>query len=214
MKRNYYEILEIDKKASPEVIKKAYNTLVKKYHPDLQPEDIKHTYEEKIKLINEAYEVLSNEEKRKQYDIELSNAELENDKLTDELLNENDYLKQELNRIKNDTPHNTPKTNSSNSFNNINFDYQNQIQYEYELQQARKKAYYDAYIQDLKNRGYKIKYKKTIKDHFKNFITLLITIVILFLLLQIPFIKSFFINLYEENNIIKTIVNIILNLFK
>lgn len=54
------------------------------------------------------------------------------------------------------------------------------------------KAYYDAYIEDLKNRGYKIKYKKNLKDYLKNFISLLIIILILFLLWQIPFIKKFY----------------------
>lgn len=39
MEKNYYEILEVDKNASPEIIKKAYSTLAKKYHPDLQPEE-------------------------------------------------------------------------------------------------------------------------------------------------------------------------------
>ena len=52
--KNYYETLEVDKKASPEVIEKAYKTLVKKYHPDLQNEENHVEYEEKMKEINEA----------------------------------------------------------------------------------------------------------------------------------------------------------------
>ena len=52
--KNYYEILEVDSKASPEVIEKAYKTLVKKYHPDLQNAINKNEYEEKMKEINEA----------------------------------------------------------------------------------------------------------------------------------------------------------------
>ena len=51
--KNYYETLEVDKKASPEVIEKAYKTLVKKYHPDLQNEENHVEYEEKMKEINE-----------------------------------------------------------------------------------------------------------------------------------------------------------------
>ena len=70
---NYYRILELDQYASQETIEKVYKLLVKKYHPDLQSEDAKHIYEEKIKKINEAYDVLSNPEKRKQYDNSLSN---------------------------------------------------------------------------------------------------------------------------------------------
>ncbi|MCF0124618.1 MAG: DnaJ domain-containing protein, partial [Clostridia bacterium] len=77
MKKNYYEILEVDKNASPEIIKKAYNTLVKKYHPDLQDKDLKRDYEEKIKLINEAYDVISDNEKKAKYDEKLKQQKLE-----------------------------------------------------------------------------------------------------------------------------------------
>ncbi len=65
---NYYEILEINEKASPEVIKMAYKALILKYHPDRYQGD-KNYAEEMTKKINEAFEVLSNEEKRKEYDM-------------------------------------------------------------------------------------------------------------------------------------------------
>ncbi len=68
---NLYEILEVSEKASKEVIEKAYRVLAKKYHPDLQDEAQKQEAERKMKQINEAYDILSNEEKRKQYDMEL-----------------------------------------------------------------------------------------------------------------------------------------------
>ena len=66
MKKNYYDILEVNKNASPEIIEKAYKVLVKKYHPDLQEPDKKAFFEQKLKDINEAYDTLSNTEKRKQ----------------------------------------------------------------------------------------------------------------------------------------------------
>ena len=68
---NLYEILEVSEKASKEVIEKAYHVLAKKYHPDLQQEVQKQEAEKKMKQINEAYEILSDEEKRKEYDIRL-----------------------------------------------------------------------------------------------------------------------------------------------
>ncbi|MDO5738297.1 MAG: molecular chaperone DnaJ [Eubacteriales bacterium] len=65
-KRDYYEVLGVDKTASDAEIKKAYWKLAKKYHPDVNPSD--KTAEEKFKEANEAFEVLSNAEKRKKYD--------------------------------------------------------------------------------------------------------------------------------------------------
>ncbi len=63
---DYYEILEIERTASQEAIKKAYRKLALKYHPDRNPDDKE--AEERFKLINEAYQVLSDEEKRAVYD--------------------------------------------------------------------------------------------------------------------------------------------------
>lgn len=65
-KKDYYEVLGIDKNADAATIKKAYRKLAKKYHPDTNKGDPK--ADEKFKEIIEAYDVLSDEEKRKQYD--------------------------------------------------------------------------------------------------------------------------------------------------
>ena len=100
MKKNYYDILEVNKNASPEIIEKAYKTLVKKYHPDLQDNNLKAEYEEKIKLINEAFEVLSDSEKRKNYDLNLKQTEFSVEDYNN-LINENLKLKNEINYLKN-----------------------------------------------------------------------------------------------------------------
>ena len=65
-KRDYYEVLGVDKSASAEDIKKAYRQLAKKYHPDLNPGNKE--AEEKFKEVNEAYEVLSDADKKARYD--------------------------------------------------------------------------------------------------------------------------------------------------
>ena len=65
-KRDYYEVLGIDRSADEAAIKSAYRKLAKKYHPDVNPGD--KTAEEKFKEVNEAYQVLSNPQKRAQYD--------------------------------------------------------------------------------------------------------------------------------------------------
>ena len=64
--RDYYEILGVNKTASEEEIKSAYRRLAKKYHPDLNPNDP--TAGEKLKEVNEAYSVLSDKQKRSNYD--------------------------------------------------------------------------------------------------------------------------------------------------
>ena len=65
-KRDYYEVLGVDKNADEAAIKKAYRVLAKKYHPDMNPGD--KTAEVKFKEVNEAYAVLSDSDKRAKYD--------------------------------------------------------------------------------------------------------------------------------------------------
>jgi molecular chaperone DnaJ len=65
-KRDYYEVLAVDRNAADTDIKKAYRKLAKQYHPDVNPGD--KAAEAKFKEINEAYEVLSDPQKRAQYD--------------------------------------------------------------------------------------------------------------------------------------------------
>lgn len=67
MPKDYYEILGVQKTASPDEIKSAYRKLARQYHPDVSTEP-KEVAEEKFKEISEAYEVLSDAEKRKMYD--------------------------------------------------------------------------------------------------------------------------------------------------
>lgn len=66
-KRDYYEVLGVSKTATDEELKKAFRRLAKQYHPDANP-DNKEEAEKKFKEVNEAYEVLSNKEKRRMYD--------------------------------------------------------------------------------------------------------------------------------------------------
>jgi len=67
MIKDYYEVLGVDKKVDDPTLKKAYRKLSKKYHPDVTPDDPQ--AEEKFKEVAEAYDVLSNKEKRQNYDM-------------------------------------------------------------------------------------------------------------------------------------------------
>ena len=64
-KRDYYEVLGVSKNASKDEIKSAFRKLAKKYHPDISKEE---NAEEKFKEVQEAYSVLSDDNKRRQYD--------------------------------------------------------------------------------------------------------------------------------------------------
>ena len=202
--KNYYEILEVDKKASSEIIEKAYKTLAKRYHPDLK-ENRKKEYEEKMKDINEAYSILSDDYKKTTYDEQLESTTVAREEY-DRLLQENVILREQLNNIINKSQMQN-KTINNSTIENMNRVLRQQIN------RATSQAYQDAYVQDMKNRGYKIKYKHDLKYYLKLVAVLLATIFVLFLIYQIPIVKNFFNNLYEENLIFKAIVNIFKNTF-
>lgn len=238
MDKNYYEILEVDRNASPEIIDKAYKTLAKKYHPDLQDEFHKKEAEETFKIINEAYQTLSDPEQRALYDQKIENTVISQDKY-DEMYQQNQVLKNKLNdlqqhmhngntysqnvnhvnpnaNINSRTPNHTQNAyqNTQNAYQNTQAEqYKRNLEYEQQVNQARQQAYHDAYIQDLRNRGYKIRYKKSFSDYAKSFIALAIVILVLFIVFQIPFVKNYFIELYNTNAVFRVIGNIFINIF-
>lgn len=232
MEQNYYEILEVNKNASPEIIEKAYKTLVKKYHPDLQQDENKNKYEEKIKKINEAYDILSDSEKRKKYDLNLKNTEISiND--YNSLYQENINLKNNLNILKeklnylNNIQNNYEKNNlnynnlenNKNSYtkNNINQEYSDNYYTEnFNNSNSKNNKNYSEnnninyndinYTNYLSN--FFVNIKNKLKDLFAFFITILIIIFIFFILWHIPFTKNYLIKLYNENSILQFFINL------
>ena len=118
--KNYYEILEVNKKASREIIDKAYKVLVKKYHPDLYEPQKKQYATKKTKEINEAYHILSDEFLREQYDIELEKQEIEqfNKRYQIRQNNINNSNQKEQTKSKESTKH--PNTNNKKEIENKN----------------------------------------------------------------------------------------------
>ena len=215
--KNYYEILEVSPNASQEVIEKAYKALVKKYHPDLQPTNKKQDSEAKIKEINEAYDILSNIDKKTKYDDELSRQKIREEQ-------------KKIAQIKKDYQDNSSKKTTeqvvqkqiikkpkSPREENIsqNYDLQNELNSAINeaYNNAYSNAYNEAYINTLKSMGYDIKYEKTFKDYIRNFFAIVFAIVVLtvvgFVLWHIPSVKNDLIELYNTNDIVRILVNII-----
>ena len=188
--KNYYDWLEVSPKASPEVIEKAYKALVLKYHPDVSNSNSIDS-EEIIKKINEAYEVLSDKIKRKEYDkkIDKSNVTFQQQQTTqtnpqpqyDQHVQQNH---QKYQQQKNET---------------IQKEHELKAKYEKEIENARRKAYYDAYIKELRNRGFKIRYKKDFKYYLKLSIIIIVLISICFIIWHIPFTRRWIINSINNN---------------
>lgn len=205
MEKNYYEILEVDKNASDEIIEKAYKTLAKKYHPDLQNGMLKKEYEEKMKIINEAYSVLSDDTQKATYDEQLKDFTVSREEYQN-IVQENMLLRQEIQRLQNNT--------QNQYVNNVNYQ-TTQRQYDEQINrvvnqavnQARNQAYRDAYVQDMKNRGYRFKRKYTLKEYIKLAGIIAGLILILLIIAQIPPVKRFLADLYENNIIIKALVD-------
>lgn len=208
---NYYEILEVSEKASIEVIEKAYKALVKKYHPDLQPNENKHEAEKKIKIINEAYEILSDAAKKESYDKKLNASRINQQQSYNQNINSqaNTVNPNSSNTKKSVTYSSNKKNTTTTPKENFNQEYYNNIY---------KKAYRDAYIRNLKNMGYNIKYKKTFKQYLINFASIIIAIATLIILLvvlwHIPYTKNYLLKIYFENPSIKLLIDSFINAIK
>ena len=198
--KNYYEILEVDKNASDEIIKVAYKALVKKYHPDLKEGNAKINAEDKIKQINEAYDILSNPEKKYEYDQNLINEDISKEQY-EIVLNENINLKKELNIYRNNIYHNYrnnnkyTKENFNNNYYNTNYNNDNDSQN-------------TAYKEQNSNINYN-NFKENISERLKTIIAICITFLIIFIIYNIPFIKDLFSSFLGSHYIFLIIIIII-----
>lgn len=194
-----YDRLEVSRKASPEIIDKAYKTLAKKYHPDLQTAENKAIAEEKMKKINEAYSVLSDEQKRKEYDEKI---ELEESSKIETQSNQQTEIYEEEPQGFGDW---------RDIYANLTAKEQRKIRKRVEREANEEyRNRYEAYFRSL---GYKVKHKWTRKERI-TLIIAIITIIILFLIFwNIPQTHNMMMNLYNDNIVIKIIVNIVVGFF-
>ena len=190
--KNYYEILEVDKNASEEVIEKAYKTLAKKYHPDLQNNS---NCQDKMRQINEAYEILSNDFKRREYDEKIKRQSVSIEEYN-RIIQENNRLKKDLKRVANQREMS-----------------QNQERLE---EMSIIQRYYEQIKKATKQPHMRYERKKTkisLEKIKKIVIYIAILIGIGLVLAIVPFTRKFFINLYNNNVIIKLLVDTIVETF-
>ena len=212
---NYYEILEVNENASIEVIDKAYRVLAKKYHPDVYEGDKKQA-EAMMQKLNEAYDVLSDENKRSNYDAILKRKkQIELEKSITENKKNSSIDRQNFNNINSRTETDTPLNNPA-KYNKEKFVVDTTYMDEKQKRKIKKKLqerYIEAYDNYLRSRGYKLRYKWTPKRILKAILIVAFSILILTLIFFLPPVHNYFISVYESNPIFKMTVDLISSFF-
>ena len=220
-----YDILEVSRKASKEVIEKAYKTLAKKYHPDLQTAENKEIAEKRMKEINEAYDVLSDEQKRKEYDEKLE-AEDERKKQEEYINYQNNSSAQNVryeSNMQTSDSGNSGNYSNPNNYSNQDFDWRKayanlskkeQHKIMKEVQKEANAEYRKQYEDYFRSLGYKIKHKRTLKDFLTIILVIGVLVIIVGVLWLIPPTHEYLINLYNTNLIVKIITDIIIGIFQ
>ncbi len=206
---NYYEILEVGENASQEVIERVYKLFAKKYHPDVNPDNPKEA-EEKFKLITEAYEVLSDEFKRKEYDERLKAQRMIDAQANSSILM--DSIMEEYNM----------NNSSLDGEDAVRIQQEIMLKQQQDLQKAKieqenklRKEYNDAYISALERAGIHVVYKKTWQEKFSIIKSLFFTIVILtivcIIVWHIPYTHRKIMEIYNNSGPLKSLVEVITN---
>lgn len=218
-KKTYYDILEVSRYATDEVINRAHKVLVKRYHPDVQKdsESRKKAAEEMVK-VNEAYEVLSDKDKKAKYDKKL---ELEEQR-------KNMQNSSNAYGVYNTNNRSSKKNNSNinrNAGQNVNQSMvniqNNQAEEEIERQRRLIEMQGDAirenmrqqYYNQLRSMGYTIKEPFSWKKAKRIAILIIALIVINFLIFNIPFLANLMSDLEFSNPILAIFIRILRGIF-
>lgn len=195
--KDYYAILEINENASRETIDKVYKLLVKKYHPDLQDDNKRFEYEDIMKEINEAYDVLTNKDKKEVYDLELKEYRM--NKIMEEIRvnQQQEYLQQQqMSQVIYDDNNGYVDQNINSPFNVSDEEIRRQAQVYYD-ELYRQYLYYNGYI------------KEDFKTVAKRYITVILTIAILigviYVLYKVPYFNEMLSQIVNSNEILKYI---------
>ena len=202
---NLYEILEVSENASMETINKIYKIQAKKYHPDLQTNEAdKVKAEEKMKQINDAYSVLSDEQKRKEYDQKLE-REREIKRQQDE--------QNIINKVARNYSEAQKRNQTNNTINN-NSNFQNKAVYYKQKSNENNKVYTEKdYIRDYNKKLRRFKaqlFGNKIKENLK---ALAIMCIIAIFIWFFPPTHKLIMNLYNENVVLQALVEFIKNFF-
>lgn len=214
---NYYEILEVSEKASKEVIEKAYRVLAKKYHPDGKPQEEKAKAEQRMKQINEAYDVLSNEEKRRKYDSDLQwqKQQEEDRKRQEEQRKMQETYEQMLQEERAINKQNGEERNQEVAQNKSYATNENsRMASAKAIHSQMQRAYRQAYNDYWRSKGYKIKEKWTWKKTKDLLKALGIILLIILFLWFFPPTHQMLVSFYEDNFIVKAVVDVIVNIVK
>ena len=209
--KTLYEILEVSENASKEIVEKAYKVLAKKYHPDLQAEGDKQEAEKKMKQINEAYEVLSDEEKRKEYDLKLIQER------------RREEVRKQLQEDYNQNQRRQPQQMQTRPMSEQ--EYREALKRQYQerreeqerqrqMQEQYEQRYQQAYEGYLRSLGYRIKYKWTWKRFRELLITIFIIMVICTILWFFPPTNKLIMDFYNSSTIVQAIIDTVGNVFK
>lgn len=208
--KTLYEILEVSETASEEVIEKAYKVLAKKHHPDLQPAEKKQQAEQIMKQINEAYSILGDSQKRREYNEKL-NRERQNIRKA--------YGQTSYQNVAHEPKRTAQTENYSKTYSKeqeirewqevIKARQEAENKRQKEMQEKYERKYQEAYEGYLKSLGYKIKYKWTWKNYRNLLIAILVVISVCAILWFFPTTHHYIVEFYESNPIIKTIIDVI-----
>lgn len=194
--KNYYEMLQVSPNASKDIIEKAYKVLAKKYHPDLQKNLSSKNYaEQMLKDINEAYDVLSNDFLREQYDFELKKEKVKKD--------EKQNINNEYN-LKNNANNKSAKISKNTEKEFSRFDYAKNRKKENEAKKYSDMDTIDSVLYTAKKIYHEIPRGKGLKDlDKKDFLAMGLTVIIVIMLgiilWFIPFTNSWIRELLFEN---------------